>query len=58
MLKIIPTPEFIKQVKKLAKSYKRIAKDLEHLKNELLENPKSGTEYCKATFDLFKNAKR
>ena len=43
-LKIVPTPEFSKQVKKLAKTYKQIAYDLEFLKNELLQNPKSGTE--------------
>ena len=27
MLKIVPTPEFVKQVKKLAKSYKQISKE-------------------------------
>ncbi len=41
MLKIVPTPEFVKQVKKLAKSYKKIASDLESLKKELLQNPKT-----------------
>jgi len=40
MLKIVPTPEFIKQVKKLAKSYTQISKDLEWLNQQLLQNPK------------------
>jgi len=43
-LKIIPTPEFSKQTKKLAKTYKNIVDDLDFLKNELLKNPKGGTE--------------
>ena len=43
-LKIIPTPEFSKSVKKLAKSYKKIFEDLEILKDELLKNPNTGTE--------------
>jgi mRNA-degrading endonuclease RelE of RelBE toxin-antitoxin system len=43
-LKIIPTPEFLKLVKKLAKSYRKIYVDLETLKDELLQNPKAGIE--------------
>ena len=43
-LKIVPTPEFVKLVKKLAKSYRKIYIDLETLKEELLKNPKAGTE--------------
>jgi len=43
-LKIVPTPEFVKLVKKLAKSYRKIHLDLETLKEELLQNPKAGTE--------------
>ena len=34
-LKIIPTPNFSKSVKRLAKKYKSIATDLEILQNEL-----------------------
>ncbi len=41
-LKLIPTPEFVKQVKKLAKNYKKIAYDLEELKSSLLKHPTSG----------------
>jgi mRNA-degrading endonuclease RelE of RelBE toxin-antitoxin system len=44
MLKIVPTPEFSKQVKKLSKSYKQIADDLVTLKNELISNPRSGID--------------
>ncbi len=44
MLKIVPTPEFIKQVKRLAKTYRQIANDLESLKKQLVKNPKIGTE--------------
>jgi mRNA-degrading endonuclease RelE of RelBE toxin-antitoxin system len=43
-LKIIPTPEFLKLVKKLAKSYRKIYLDLEALKEELLQNPTAGIE--------------
>ena len=43
-LKIISTPEFNKQAKKLSKGYKNITDDLRKFKNELLENPKLGVE--------------
>jgi mRNA-degrading endonuclease RelE of RelBE toxin-antitoxin system len=52
MLKIVPTPEFVKQVKKLAKSYKQISNDLESLKQQLLLNPKSGTELGNKCFKI------
>lgn len=52
MLKIVPTPEFIKQVKKLAKSYKQIVKDLESLKKQLIKNPKTGTELGNKCFKI------
>ncbi len=52
MLKIVPTPEFAKQVKKLAKSYKQISNDLEALKQQLLLNPKSGTELGSKCFKV------
>jgi mRNA-degrading endonuclease RelE of RelBE toxin-antitoxin system len=52
MLKIVPTPEFVKQVKKLAKSYKSISGDLESLKTELLQNPRSGTELGNNCFKI------
>ncbi len=43
-LKIIPTPEFDKDVKSLAKKYRLIASDLKELRDTLLANPKSGIE--------------
>jgi len=52
MLKIVPTPEFSKQVKKLAKSYKKIVEDLEFLKNELLQNPKCGTDLGNSCYKI------
>ncbi len=52
MLKIVPTPEFVKQVKKLAKSYQKIADDLEWLKSELLKNPKCGIELGNSCFKI------
>ena len=41
-LKLIPTPEFSRSVKKLQKRYKLISKDLKTLEKELFKNPKSG----------------
>ncbi len=41
-IKIIPTPEFSRSVKKLYRKYKQIHKDLEILENELLNNQKVG----------------
>jgi len=43
-LKIIPTPEFAKAVKRLSKTYRQIGSDLESLKSELMNNPCLGTE--------------
>ena len=52
MLKIVPTPEFIKQVKKLAKSYKHIADDLESLRQQLIHNPTIGTDLGNKCFKI------
>ncbi|QSZ42376.1 hypothetical protein GJV85_09750 [Sulfurimonas aquatica] len=52
MLKIVPTPEFIKQVKKLAKSYKKIPDDLESLKTQLVQNPRAGTDLGNNCFKI------
>ncbi len=43
-LMIIVTPEFKKSVKKLAKRYKQISKDLKILEEELTKNSKAGVE--------------
>ena len=41
--KITPTDNFIKEVKKIAKKHRSIKKDLEKLRESLVENPTSGT---------------
>lgn len=40
--RIIPTPEFAKQAKKLSKKYPKLSEDLTTLNDILLENPTSG----------------
>ncbi|MFP4332235.1 MAG: hypothetical protein ACOCP1_01940 [Campylobacterales bacterium] len=42
-LKIVPTPEFSKQTKKLSKEYKNLVNDLKKLQELLIQNPLSGT---------------
>lgn len=41
--KIVPTPEFIKETKRLAKKYPKLSQDLTTLRNMLMENPRAGT---------------
>lgn len=41
---IIATPEFKKSVKKLAKRYKQISKDLKNLEKELTQNRQAGVD--------------
>ena len=43
-LKLIPTPEFLRSVKKLYKKYRLITEDLKELEKELITNPTSGIE--------------
>jgi len=50
--KIIPTPEFIKNLKSLSKKYKNIKKDILSLSNELEINPTMGTELGNNTFKI------
>jgi mRNA-degrading endonuclease RelE of RelBE toxin-antitoxin system len=42
--KIIPTPEFVKNLKTLKKRYKNIKNDILELSEQLSENPTIGTE--------------
>ena len=44
MVHISYSPEFLKQLKHLAKKYKSIADDLEVLRDELKQNPYSGAD--------------
>jgi len=41
--KILPTPAFVRELKKLSKKYISLKKDLTVLIAELVEDPKSGT---------------
>lgn len=41
--KVIPTPRFIKQAKRLSKKYQSLAKELKKLEDELGNNPQMGT---------------
>ncbi len=51
-LKLIPTPEFSRSVKKLYKKYRLISKDLKILEKELITNPKSGIELGNNSFKV------
>lgn len=50
--KVIPTPEFIKNLKTLKKKYKNIKNDVLELANELEKNPTIGTELGNNTFKV------
>ena len=50
--KIIPTLEFIKNLKSLSKKYKSIKKDILDLANELEDNPTLGTSLGNNTFKI------
>jgi mRNA-degrading endonuclease RelE of RelBE toxin-antitoxin system len=51
-LKIIPTPEFTKSVKKLFKKYKLIIKDLEELEKELQQENNSSIELGNSCYKI------
>ena len=50
--KVIPTPEFIKNLKALKKRYKNIKNDVLELANKLEKNPTMGTELGNNTFKI------
>ena len=50
--KVIPTPEFIKNLKTLNKKYKSIKKDILELANKLENNPTLGTSLGNNTFKI------
>ena len=50
--KIIPTPEFIKNLKNLKKKYKNIKNDVSEVINNLEENPTIGTPLGNNTFKI------
>ena len=50
--KVIPTPEFIKNLKTLKKKYKSIKSDVLALANALEKNPTIGTDLGNNTFKI------
>jgi len=50
--KVIPTPEFVKNLKNLKKKYKSIKNDVLSLANELEKNPTLGIELGDNTFKI------
>ena len=50
--KVIPTPEFIKNLKALKKKYKNIKNDVLELANKLEINPTMGTELGNNPFKI------
>jgi len=50
--KVIPTPEFIKNLKALKKKYKNIKDDVLKLANKLENNPTIGTELGNNTYKI------
>ncbi|WP_297442291.1 type II toxin-antitoxin system RelE/ParE family toxin [Sulfurimonas sp.] len=50
--KVIPTPEFIKNLKTLKKKYKNITNDVLELANELENNPTMGIDLGNNTFKI------
>ena len=50
--KVIPTPEFIKNLKTLNKKYKNIKNDVLELANKLEKNPKIGIDLGNSTFKI------
>jgi len=50
--KVIPTPEFIKNLKTLKKKYKNIKNDVLELANELEKNPTIGKDLGNNTFKI------
>ena len=50
--RVIPTPEFIKNLKNLNKKYKGIKKDILELANQLEANPMIGTDLGNNTFKI------
>ncbi|MEO1953445.1 MAG: type II toxin-antitoxin system RelE/ParE family toxin [Campylobacterales bacterium] len=50
--KVIPTPEFIKNLKTLTKKYKNVKKDVLELANKLEKTPTIGIELGKNIFKI------
>ena len=52
MFDVIPTPRFLRQVKKLKKKYKSLVSELIELEDSLSENPSQGTDLGNNTYKV------
>lgn len=49
---LIPTPNFLKELKKLTKKYPSLGSDLQILEDQLMKNPTSGVEIYKNCYKI------
>jgi mRNA-degrading endonuclease RelE of RelBE toxin-antitoxin system len=52
MFDVIPTPRFLRQVKKLKKKYKSLVNELIEFEESLSENPIQGTDLGNSTYKV------
>jgi mRNA-degrading endonuclease RelE of RelBE toxin-antitoxin system len=52
MFDVIPTPRFLRQVKKLKKKYKSLVSELIAFEDSLSENPTQGTDLGNSTYKV------
>ncbi len=52
MFEVIPTPRFLRQVKKLKKKYKSLVSELIEFEESLCENPTQGTDLGNSTYKV------
>ena len=52
MFEVIPTPRFLRQVKKLKKKYKSLVSELIEFEDSLSENPTQGTDLGNSTYKV------
>ena len=52
MFDVVPTPRFLRQVKKLKKKYKSLVSELIEFEDSLSENPNQGTDLGNNTYKI------
>jgi mRNA-degrading endonuclease RelE of RelBE toxin-antitoxin system len=52
IFKIIPSPRFLKDAKRLSKKYKSIKKDIDGLSEQLQTNPHAGTDLGRGLYKI------
>ena len=52
MFDVVPTPRFLRQVKKLKKKYKSLVSELIEFEDSLSENPNQGTDLGNNTYKV------